>query len=84
MQQIRVSGRPEVASLLRSIAEGIDSGRIQMGDGSFACPPEVEAVVDCPVGDEPVTVVTVVLNPAERARRRSGLGVEQELTHPGG
>lgn len=84
MQQIRVSGRADVATLLRSLADGVDSGRIELGDRILGCTPGLDAVVDGPAGGDAVSVLTVVLRSGEPGRRRPGLGVEQELTHPGG
>ncbi len=83
MQRIRVSGPEEVASLLRSVAEGVNAGRIQLGDESFGCSPRISAVVDFPEGGS-ATVLTMVLHFGEQGEHRPGQVVEQELTHPGG
>lgn len=85
MQRIRLSGPEEVASLLRSVADGLGTGRVQLGGEGFSCSPRISAVVEVPDdSDGPVTVITMLLHFGEQGERRPGQVVEQELTHPGG
>ena len=96
MQRIRVSGPGEVAAMLRTLADGVAAGDIRIGDGSIACSAEVSAVIEVPSGagvDEEtggagpeareVSALTVSLHPRGHQAHRH-LGIEQELTHPGG
>lgn len=103
MRQIKVSGPGEVAAALRTIAEGVEMGRIHIGGGSIACSPDVSASIELPDGAaveeaatrlfeettgsareaEEVAALTVLLHPRGSALHRH-LGIEQELTHPGG
>ncbi len=93
MQRIRVSGPGEVAAMLRTLADGVAAGRIRIGDDSVACSADVSAVVEMPgaggvgpAGPEEVrevSALTVSLHPRGQEGHRH-LGIEQELTHPGG
>ncbi len=103
MRQIKVSGPGEVAAALRTIAEGVEIGRIRIGEGSIACSSDVSALIEVPDGGaageaaerlfdetpggvgtaEEVAAVTVRLHPRGSQVHRH-LGIEQELTHPGG
>ncbi len=84
MQRIRVSGPDEVASLLRTIADGVAAGRIGLGGQAFSCSERISAVVEAPDSGEQMTILTMLLHFGEHAERRPGQVVEQELTHPGG
>ena len=85
MRRIRLSGPEEVASLLRSVADGVGTGRVQLGGEGYACSARISAVVEVPEDSQgPVTAITMLVHFGEQAERRPGQVVEQELTHPGG
>ncbi|HET9075835.1 MAG TPA: hypothetical protein VFN68_02800 [Acidimicrobiales bacterium] len=84
MQRITVSGPEPVASLLRSVAEGIMSGRVRLGEETFECAPTISAAVEFPDRAQGTEILTLALHFGRPAERRHPLEVEQELTHPGG
>ncbi len=76
-------GRFAVASLLRAVADAVDSGTIGLGADEVTVPDSISAVLEIEAGGQPPTLMLVrVLHPHGLSRPTKGL--EQELSRPGG
>jgi hypothetical protein len=82
MERVRAEGLTSVASLLRKMADEIEAGAVTFADRVVRCSPDLTAIVDLPVNDGEVLVVTLRLSATSDLRRP--LAVEEELAHPGG
>lgn len=82
MERATAVGLAEVAGLLRSMADGIEVGRMTLGGESFPVNEDLVAVVEAP--EVPAESMLVALRFEWPQARPGHLAVEHELTHPGG
>ncbi|HET6964637.1 MAG TPA: hypothetical protein VFH58_07660 [Acidimicrobiales bacterium] len=82
MERATAVGLAEVAGLLRSMADGIEAGRMTLGEESFPVSEDLLAVVESP--EAPSDSMLVALRFEWQHARPGHLAVEHELTHPGG
>ena len=82
MKQERVEGLSDVATLLRKMAECIESGTIPVGADRIPCRSDLIATVEVPDGEEGSVLVVSLRLTGERGRRP--ITLEEELSHPGG
>ena len=79
---LRTEGPSEVASLLRRLADGVEAGVVELGGDARACPDHLVASVE--TGDGVRAAFLTVRLSADGKPSEGSLGVEQELSHPGG
>jgi len=82
MKHERVEGLNGVATLLRRMAECIESGSIPVGSDRIPCRSDLIATVEAPDGDEGSVLAVSLRLTGERGPRRVTL--QEELSHPGG
>jgi len=83
MKHERVEGLSDVATLLRRMAEGIETGTIPVGADWIPCRDDLIATVEAPDGEEGSVLVVSLRLTGERGSARP-LTIEEELSHPGG
>ena len=83
MDLLTVQGITDVGVLLRTMADGVERGELEVGDERICCSDDVTAVVSSS-SRRYSTEVSVTLRFSAQPDRLKFIAVEQELAHPGG
>lgn len=78
----RAEGPLEVAALLRRVADGVESGTVELAGEQRRCPDGLVASLEA--GDGVTAAFLTIRLSADGMKPAASLGVEQELSHPGG